>query len=368
MSFFAFCRGFLGVLGRGAWMIPALLAVAVGCSPRTGAQDAAANGPGARPLVINAVGDILLARGAGPVLRARGFDYLLNRVAPLLADADLAVGNLESIASFLGRPKEGKPPEITLRAEPGALIGLLASGIGAVSLANNHSTDYYGDALLETIAMAKVLGIATFGAGADDAQARTPALIERRGRKIALLGFVEPGFDMIIAGPGRAGVSVLTESIAVADIRKAREANPDAVILAVLHWGVEFASQTAPEFRRLGKALVDAGADGVLGCHPHVLQGIELYRGKPIFYSLGNFVFDFKELDRRRSMIARISFDARRVAGIELIPTMIDRDECFAYPASGADARSIVEEVAKLSKAFGTRIEFVEGKGRIALN
>ncbi|MDI3281201.1 MAG: CapA family protein, partial [Bacillota bacterium] len=254
-----------------------------------------ATGPALR---LAFVGDVQLARGLRTMQTRYGPDYPFALVAERLAAADLAVANLESPLGSRGAPVPGKG--IWFQAPGEAVEALVRSGIDAVTLANNHSLDYGPESFWETLAILHGAGIHTFGGGVNPEEARRPLLLEVEGLRLALLGYSQfadliftPGGLPFAAAPGRPGLAPLHPAEAMADVRAARR-QADLVVV-YLHWGEEYRSSPTPEQVRLGRALIDAGADLVIGSHPHVLQGLEVYGRGVIAYSLGNFVMDQTE-------------------------------------------------------------------------
>jgi poly-gamma-glutamate capsule biosynthesis protein CapA/YwtB (metallophosphatase superfamily) len=167
----------------------------------------------------------------------------------------------------------------------------LKKHFSAVSLANNHSGDFGPAGLVEQLRILDEAGIPSFGAGRTLSDARRPLVLERGGFKVAVLG--SNGFRALTtaATADRAGSAPLEEEQVLEDIRAART-RADAVVPFV-HWGPENTPQPRPAQARLARKMVDAGAAAVIGCHPHVTQTVEVIRGVPIVYSLGNFVFDY---------------------------------------------------------------------------
>ncbi len=290
-----------------------------------------------------AVGDIQLSRRVAPVIAERGWAHPTAALAPLISGADLAFANLECPASYLGTPYPGKPPEVTFRARPGDLFALKAAGFDVLSLANNHAGDYGEDALRETLEALRLLDIAVCGAGMDEADARRPAVLSAADRKVAFLAYAEPIWSVLAAGEGP-GVAVLREDAVVADLAAAREW-ADIVVLS-LHWGEEHRGQPRESDRALARRLVDAGADAVIGHHPHVLQGAEFYRGAPILYSLGNFVFDMVSPATYDGAAALLEFRDGRAVRLSFLPISIDRKTYAPARAEGEAADRILSLIA----------------------
>ncbi|MCA1949987.1 MAG: CapA family protein [Treponema sp.] len=259
-------------------------------------------------LTLAVAGDIMLARTVDKRIQEAGWHAPFVSIPEMIQKADIAFANLESPASFRGKPYPGKPEEVTFRANPGSLLGLKAAGFDVLSLANNHSNDYGPLALMDTIAGLQQLGIHTCGAGKSAQEARQPAILERNGIRLAFLAYAEPIWSVVEAKDGpptQTGVAVLREADIIADIQTAAK-QADGVLVS-LHWGEEFHKIPRAADRELAKRLIDAGALAVLGHHPHVLQGAEWYRQGIILYSMGNFVFDMQSDATYDSAIALIN-------------------------------------------------------------
>ncbi|HYP78538.1 MAG TPA: CapA family protein [Polyangiaceae bacterium] len=261
-------------------------------------------------VTIRFVGDILLDSAPGRSI-AEGKDPF-EPTAGLLEGADLAIGNLECPVAASGAAVD---KVFTFRAEPNTLP-LLRRHFDAVSIANNHSGDYGPAAFLETLEQLEAARLPSFGGGRDLRHAHLPLILERRGLKIALLGYDEYHPRSFEAAPDRPGVAWAEDEQAALDIARARRAGAN-LVLPFLHWGWENEHEPSARQRELARTLIDAGADAVIGAHPHVTQGAEMYRGKPIIYSLGNFVFDL--LDRPDNAIGWV---------LELV---VDRAGVFSF-------------------------------------
>jgi poly-gamma-glutamate capsule biosynthesis protein CapA/YwtB (metallophosphatase superfamily) len=265
-----------------------------------------------RPLRLAAVGDVTFGDGVRTAIRANGARYPWRSVAPVLRRADLAVANLEGAVSTRGSPWPGK--QYTFRGPPYALRAAASfAGVDVVSLANNHSLDYGRTALRDTIRHARRFGLAPVGGGADLRRARRAAILTRGNLRVAFLGFsdVRPlGFD---AGPDRPGATPAFPEYIRADVRAARRRAD--VVVAYFHWGVERATRPNARQRSLAQIALDAGAQVVLGSHPHVLQPIERTRNRLVAWSLGNFVFAAHSPGTERTGILRLELGSRGVIG-----------------------------------------------------
>ena len=227
-------------------------------------------------------------------------------MAPLLADADYRIANLECSVSIRGASLPGKP--YTFRADPRALRVMLGR-LDAVALSNNHSGDFGPDAFLDTIDHLRQAGLRSFGGGRNLRHAHAPLWIRKNGLRIAVLGYNEYKPRRFEAGAHSPGIAWSEDEQVIADIRTARAAGADHVI-PFMHWGWEKSTQPDDRQRSLARRLIDEGASLVVGSHPHVTQGAEIYRGKPIVYSLGNFVFDgFDYANGRSGWLLRLQID-----------------------------------------------------------
>jgi len=249
------------------------------------ADDAAKASPPSGGMSIVFVGDIMLDGGPGHAISS-GRDPFAA-CSQLLADADYSVGNLECVLGT-GGERMLKPYSFRGAADSPRF---LKKHFSAVSLANNHSGDFGPAGLVEQLRILDDAGIPSFGAGRTLTDARRPLILERNGFKLAVLGY--NGFRALTtaATADQAGSAPLVEEQVLEDIRAARS-HADAVVPFV-HWGPENTPQPRPAQVRLARKMVDAGAAAVIGAHPHVTQTVEVIRGVPIVYSLGNFVFDY---------------------------------------------------------------------------
>ncbi len=285
----------------------------------------------AESLSLTFAGDVMLDDGPGRVV-ADGRDPLAA-VAPLLAGADYRIANLECPVATIGTPLDNKI--YSFRAHP-RVLSVLQGRFDAVSLANNHSGDYGQGAFAETMALLDGAGIRRFGGGRNLDEAHAPLWIERKGLRIAVLGYNEFKPRVFEAGADHPGIAWSEDSHVIADIRAARKAGADLVI-PFMHWGWEREPKPSARQRALARRMIDAGAAAVVGGHPHGTQGAELYRGRPIVYSLGNFVFDgFDELPAGRvGWLLRLELDRRGVAAWRTFEARMD-GEGVPSPAAGA--------------------------------
>lgn len=277
------------------------------------------------------VGDVMLgeSEATGRLLAAGGDP--LAKVRQMLAAADLRVANFESSAGTKGQPDPDKP--YSFRTAQSALKPFSAV-FEAASLANNHAGDFGRADFVETLAALQAAGTKTFGGGRNPAEAHQPVILERNGVNIALLGYLDFFPRWFAAAPELPGVAWLDADLVRQDIARARAAGADVVVV-IPHWGMEDEPRANDRQRRLARALIDAGADAVIGGHPHVVQDYEIYRGKPIVYSLGNFVFD--GFEDEKNLTGWVVFADIDRAGVSAITTRVVRIDADGSPAPNPD-------------------------------
>ena len=304
-------------------------------------------------IIINAVGDIMLAGRWASVLKANGYEYPFAAVKAELAGGDINIANMESPTATGGREYTGK--QFRFRAEPAVAKAVRAAGFNLVTLANNHSMDFGGEALAETLQHLDSAGIAWIGAGENRDEARKMALYNIKGKKVAFLGYSLTQPIEFFAGKTRPGTAPGYEKIVTTDVASARR-QADYVIVS-FHWGKE-ASTTVQEYQRnAAHRAIDAGADVIIGHHPHVLQGIERYKQGLIFYSLGNFAFASKSTTADVSALIRLRLDDRqRIA--EILPLDVLHRRVGFQPRilSGKRAEDVIDKLNLLSRPFKTVI------------
>lgn len=243
------------------------------------------------PVTLMFAGDVLLSSHVLSAYdKAGGISGVLDEgIRGQIDTADIFMVNQEFPFSDRGTAVAGK--QYTFRLPPSRVNILKEMDIDIVTLANNHILDFGTDPLIDSQTTLEQAGIAYVGAGGDLDRARRPVILEAGGKTIGYLGASRVYMDGGWAATGsRPGVLSTYDPKQLVEEIKAARSRCDYLVVYV-HWGIE--RDTAPQDyqRTLGKAYIDAGADIVVGSHPHVLQGVEYYNGKPIVYSLGNFVF-----------------------------------------------------------------------------
>jgi poly-gamma-glutamate synthesis protein (capsule biosynthesis protein) len=253
----------------------------------------------------------------------------------VIAGADLAIANFENPAPDAFRFHEHGT---VFSADPALIEGLANAGLDWVSLANNHIGDAGSKGILETVASLDGWGIAHGGAGRDVAAAHAATLVDVRGVTVGILGYdvIAPSYW---ATDVRVGSAELTEAAVRTDVAAARVAGADLVIVFP-HWGVEYTTRVSAQQARLGHAAIDAGADLVIGNHPHWSGALEIFEGRPIWYALGNFVFDQTWSEPTMEGITlELTFDGARLVQAWMRPHLIlDRAQPNFLDPAGSGA------------------------------
>jgi poly-gamma-glutamate capsule biosynthesis protein CapA/YwtB (metallophosphatase superfamily) len=272
-----------------------------------------------RSLRLASVGDINLGDAPGAAIEAEGPRYPWQSAGPVLRRADIAFGNLESAVSKRGTPF---PKQYNFRGTPAALAGLRrASGIDVLNLANNHVGDFGPIALLDTVRGVERLGIRAVGAGPGLRRALRPQVVERLGLRVAFVGFSNILPLEFAAEPGRPGVAWATPEAVSEAVRAARQRAD--VVVATFHWGIEKAPYETADQAELARIAADAGAQLVIGAHPHVLQPLRRTGAALVAYSLGNFVFGAQSSDTAATGVLVTDLSAEGVTAARWRPGAI---------------------------------------------
>ncbi len=243
-------------------------------------------------IILVAFGDIMLNRGVEYMIKMKGendFRFPFYKISNYLNEADILFANLESVISDKGT-KVGSI--YSFRADPRAMDTLVYGGFDIVSVANNHTFDYGRLAMEDSFSRLEEAGIIYLGGGFNEIEAFSMRVIEKEGIKIGFLGYSQ--FGHYRAGADASGIAVVNNESdlerVIKDINKFKD-EVDVLIVS-FHWGDEY--MLLPNYfqKEYGRKIIDAGADLIIGHHPHVIQPVENYNNGWIAYSLGNFVFD----------------------------------------------------------------------------
>lgn len=339
------------------------------------------------PVTLNFVGDIMLARSyedTGGIIPTQGVNAIFAPTRQLYGEAaDINVANLEVVLSNVGVRHPTK--SVAYRGNPANINGLSYAGIDIVSLANNHTLDWGLSALQQMQGLLDLHGIVYSGAGADAYEAYLPAFVNKRGLNIAFLrssdrtGQYNNAQPYLQAGYNKPGFAYMTpyylaQQIAavngVADLK-----------IAELHSGSEYSLTPGANYDKadnpfiwdtddeeynyrsdiphqwdiaIRHSTIDSGADLVIVHHPHIIQGLEVYNGKLIAHSLGNFAFDLDYPETMPSMILYADADFSGFSNYRIKPVFIDR--YIPRPAIGQLGIHILDYLASRSRELGTRV------------
>jgi poly-gamma-glutamate synthesis protein (capsule biosynthesis protein) len=292
--------------------------------------------------VIYAVGDILLGdtplcyrHGVGSRIKKNGSAYPFEQIRQIFMDGDILIGNLEapiSPTSYL----EGIGKDF-FRADPSVTRALKEAGFTALSVANNHTLDHGEQAFKDTIDLLVQVGIQPVG------HRKEGEVIIKGGNRISILArTLVPDSHHNLETDSAGFLADILEEVRVVK-------NTSDLVIVYLHWGDEYVPYPSPEQVKLGRSLVDGGVDIVLGSHPHVLQGYEIYKNKPIFYSLGNFIADGFQQVTRRSCIVRIAIqESTSPFNISILPITIDFSQFRPVLSDGQEKDEILTHFRKV--------------------
>ncbi|NGQ95948.1 CapA family protein [Brevibacillus sp. SYP-B805] len=307
----------------------------------------------AEPVVrLTFVGDVMMSGNVESLLKAKGYDFPYAYVKTLFQQDDCTIANLETPVTERGTPAPNK--EYVYKSPPAAIPPLKAAGMDVVNLANNHSMDQGEEGLLDTFRILEENGIDYVGAGADATRAYQPVMVERNGIKVAFLGFsrVVPNVGWY-AGTSKPGVAISYEPTRAAEAIAAARKQADLVVV-IAHWGQEKVDYPVDHQKELARAYIHAGADLVVGSHPHVLQGFESYNGKWIAYSLGNFVFTRSSVAKTwETMVLQAACTKRGTCTLKMLPFRAELGQ--AVPMNKQDGARLIRRVESIST--GVRVE-----------
>ncbi|MCL1960660.1 MAG: CapA family protein, partial [Desulfovibrionaceae bacterium] len=316
-------------------------------------------------------GDVNLGRRQHEIARRNGPAQALSRL-DALTQADFSIVNLECVVATCGqhRVEKGERSPYYFRARPEQLQILADAKIGMVLTANNHSGDYGADALLEQKNLLEQSGFLFAGSGASLQEASAPVLV-RVGEYILAVFSVDTTCRYFAAGKDRPGAwhlplhnpdlwyHELTPRIALAR----RQA--DAVLVGV-HWGDNAAQEPSPEQRQIGKAIIKAGADAVLGSSPHGLLGIEVHMNRPIIHAAGDLLFESKTKNHVDSGVFVLKLGSGGITELDFYP--VERNHGYSLPATGEKAAEGIADFVKKSAALGVALETMPERARLRLS
>ncbi len=346
----------MALLGHGCAALGAALWLA-GTAQAQQASTAAAVTASSEAAVatLTAVGDIRLDGPVGEIIRRDGAAAPTAAVRDRL-QADIVFGNLECPLTQGGVRALGKT--WTFRAPARSLEALKAAGFNLLNIANNHVMDYGPQGFRDTLAALEAAGLPFIGGGKDRAEAERLRVVEVRGLRVGLIGFTSTFPESAWAGPSKPGVAYSDYDRAGGLIRQARSLCD--VLVVSFHGGTELAVEPNDVQKAFARLAIDAGADVFLGHHPHVIQPMEIYKGKPIIYSLGNFLFVSPHSETRLTVAARIRLSTSGVESIDFLP--LDTDWGRLIPATAAQRAELLSALDRTGaiSAQPQKFRFVE--------
>ena len=303
-------------------------------------------------ILIKAVGDISLGDynmtfgfGVRSKIEKYGSEFIFSNVLKILQKANIVFGNLETPLSS-EKIDSMDYKNLIMRAPHTSVDGLKSCGFNILNIANNHIMQHGENAFIETCKLLYENNIQPLGISSNEEFSSAPVFFEKKNKKIGFLGYSlvnELYSKKIMYAKGE------PEKIKK-DLKKVKDQS-DLVVLS-LHWGLELMEKPSQAIRILAHSFIDAGADIILGHHPHVLQGIETYRAKPIFYSLGNFVFDIDHEPCRRSIIGEVKIADNSIIK-NFIPIYINKNY-QPYLVEGQKREIISSKINRLSQSLNS--------------
>lgn len=259
-----------------------------------------------RRVTLLFTGDVMLGRSVNNnIFKSHNPSWPFIYVQDVLRSADITYINLESpLVANCPLTNSG----MKFCGDAGNVLGLVSSGVDVASLANNHATNYGVSGLAETVEVLDANDIAVTGLA-------TPVTLERNGYNYTFLSFNDVG---LFEGIAQTDSGAMYEQIRAAK-------SEDNLLIVTFHWGNEYQATPSARQQDIARRSVEAGADLIVGAHPHWIQSSEVYLGKPIYYSLGNFVFDQEwSVETKRGLVVRFTYLGDRLLKTEELPVQIE--------------------------------------------
>ncbi len=266
-------------------------------------------------LTLNIGGDVFLDRGVKSLIDMAGLGGVMSGVTPLFSSGDYTLINLECPVTDIVAPAI---KSYVFRADPALLKAMRSIGITHAGLANNHTLDQGETGFIDTIQNLAKAGIAAVGVAKVKAGEASPEIIEKNGLKVAVFAMNMVEITVLDKASKEAGPCDASTENMSASVKSFHREYPGIHAVVFLHWGEEYSLFPTEDQVNLAHSLIDAGADAVVGCHPHVVQGIEVYHGRPIAYSLGNLLFDQTLPETQRGLVVTLSFGQDSITGITI--------------------------------------------------
>lgn len=319
---------------------------------------------------LMAGGDFMLSRDIPGKIAANGPDWPTRAIKPFLANADIALVNLECVISGRGHfADKGERRPFYYRCPPETVNALVAAGVTVVTTANNHTMDFGPDALDEQQRILSQVGIAAAGSGASLRDACRPIYLKAGDMLVAIISFATDQ-PRLSAAENQAGV--FTVALASQALKTLEEVVLDArrhadLVVVSPHWGANWREQPSENIRRLAKSLIDLGTDAILGHSAHILQGVEVYRRKPIVYDMGSLLFDrVGESRLRHSALFEVVFTRDgihqiAIRAVELMPGEIRL-------ANACEQAATFELIEQLSRKLDPQLSFTRSDDTLRID
>ena len=316
------------------------------------------------PMVsIAAVGDLMMSSWIIDFVKENDVHYPFDSTRAMLTSADIAIANLEAPLTAVGERFEDK--KYTFKVPPHFVEGIAGAGIDVVTIANNHIVDFGCLGIEQTIETLTAAEIKACGAGANRQWACAPAFIDVDNIRVAFVGFSMTYPDEFWATADSCGTCYPTEKVMV-EVLAECERQADFTVVS-FHWSSEKRVEPRQYQIDFGHRVIDLGADLVLGHHPHVLQGIELYKGKLIAYSLGNYVFASYSNTVRTSMILKTKIDPGGLVLAKVAPINVHNASINFQPTmlKGRQKQAVLDELNALSQPLNNGVSIIDNEGYI---
>ncbi len=298
----------------------------------------------------------MLDRSVGEKIDRKGSAYIIEQVAAKLKQADITFGNLECPLSTVGphAPRE----HLIFRADPETVQVLVLGGFDIVSLANNHTLNAGRAGLLQTLQHLEEAGIAYVGAAKEKSEGSRPTFIEANGLNIGFLAYTDLNF-------AHGSYSKVDKDLSNIESQIVAAKNNCDLLAVSYHWGTEYHRHPSARQIQVAHTSIDAGADVVLGHHPHVLAGVEIYKQRPILYSMGNFIFDQRAGERMESGLFTLYYTEGRGWRVEMKPVWIPWSRLGPEYAVEPRRTEILQRFQQLSEELGTAVILEAGQAII---
>jgi poly-gamma-glutamate capsule biosynthesis protein CapA/YwtB (metallophosphatase superfamily) len=288
-------------------------------------------------------GDLMLDRGVRKEIEKNGIDQLLLYVKDLFLATDFVFVNFECTATDDSLKPENK--KFNFRADTQWLGKLCEMRITHASLANNHSADYGEEGLKQTARNLKTHGLESLGY-VTHGQSCQPKIIRKKGTEVGI-------FASTFLGHEKQLVCHEKPADLAPRITTFKAQHPDYLVIVYLHWGIELLDRPTVEQIEQAHQLIEAGADAVIGHHPHVVQAVERYKGKYIFYSLGNFIFDSQHYATSQGVVVEFFVSDLAIREVRVIP--FELDHARPVPMDQEAGQTFLDKIADLSPGIAFR-------------